>query len=696
MLAVGALSSEPPQSAERLREEPKSEGEESRQWPRFALPIPSSFWNAIEEDLRLFLFEELSVCEAERGRLISNFARWMEAYLAPMAEGPKNFPIHNSSNITLALIKEHVHTIGAQLVQSTMTARPWWVFKDLAKEWEQFIDEIEFFMDIAGERDLHLEKRGVEWILESAILGTSIMEVPYEVDSRNVYRTTADGRGVYPKEVIFHDGPICKHVPLATFWIRLHERDIQKARWCAKRFLYSEVELREKETQGKFFGVDKLLDFYQDPTALDDKVTQKADEILNQKPIRPDRFEIFEIYCSFDVDSDKRFEELHLFFHRDSGVFIGRNFLPYWNGKRPFVKLGYFPRADRFYDEGLAELLEQLQVAVSAIVNRRADNATLANLKMIIKRKIMKNLQPGDPLYSGKIIEANDIWNDVREFSMSEIYPSTINEEQLLRSTAERLSGVNEAAMGAAMPVTRTTAAAQLALLQEQRNRMGLTVSNIRQGFKEIGGLAMDHYFQFGTMGKAVAWMGDRGRVVEAIFNLPARVKQLVQAISMTSPTSLQNRQVKRENAIGMFNLIVQLYEKLLPLAQVMAPEHLGEIVRGMVSSARRFMEDVLETFEVNDPEEILEGIAVFERLLPTPENLGGMDAFAQRAETDQIIASISRVETLLREAERGQNGNNGISPGDQRPRRTAPPEGTSGGSLPGSLFGGESNFNRR
>ncbi len=699
----------PPETAELLDKEPASDREEPNQGPRNVLPIPGELWNREVDAITLFVEEELSVCASEREPMMRNLARWKEAYIAPPPSGPKHFPIYNSSNLTSAVIKEHAHVLIGQLVQSTVTTRPYAYLKDLAAEWEPYIDFLERFTDIAAERDFDYERISTMLTIEAAILGTAIGEVPYEVDERRVYRYTADGKRTYPTSVIFHDGPSPRHIPIGSFWIRMHETDPQKARWCAKRLLFSELELREREAQKKFHSIDKLLDHYAKPeeeidrprdlgSPREDPVRERENEVLDQKPLRPSRIEVFEIFISYDIDRDEnhRFEELRLYYHRDSRMFIGQEFLPYWSGDRGFLKLEFFPRTDRFYAEGLAELLEQIQIAVSAIANRRADNATLANLKMILKRKILKNLQPGDPLYSGKIIEVNDIFNDVREFSLSEIYPSTVSEEQILRSLAERLSGVSEAASGAAMPVTRTTAAAQMALLQEQRNRIGLTTTNIRRAQRRIFQLSFNHYSQFGTNSKGLLWMGEKGRVVDTIFRLPRRVKELVQAVQITTPTSSQNKQVKRESSVAVFNLMMQLSQQLLPLVQMLAPEHLPEVVHGMVKSARYFMGEVLETFDITDPDAVLEGITTLEKLLPAPEDLGGMESFNRRAESSATIDGLSRVEALLREVEATRERQLESSNGDKRGRRTAPPERNGRGGDASILLGGESLFTRR
>lgn len=694
-MAIELVESKEPEGAELLKQEPRTEAEEPQQTTLNPLHIPDEIWKREEERLREWINDELTAAEGERGGMIEKFIRWNKAYDAPLSLVPKNFPIHNASNITAPLIKEHVHTLVGQLVQSTISLKPPVVLEDLAPEWETFVDPIQDFLAAAAERELNWEESGTDWVLEASILGTSILEVTHVVDERKIYRYTADGLQAYPVNVVFHDGPKFRHVPIGSFWIRMFERDPEEARWCAKELTYSLHELQEKQAQGKFANIDKILKYYEEQ---EDDVREAQNRSLDQTSAGvsriPDRFKIFEFYCTYDIDRDGRNEELRLYYHRDSQTFLGYQFLPNWNGKRGFIKLGYFPRVDRFYDEGIAEMLEQIQTAVSAVINRRADNATMANLKMIIKRRMLKTLQPGDPLYTGKVIEANDIWNDIREFSLSEIYPSTVNEEMIFRQIADRLSGTSEAAAGAALPVSRTTAAAQLALLQEQRNRLGLTISAIRKAGQKAWLQAVELYSQFGTNGKAIAWMGERGRQVEAIFRLPRRVTELGMGMRISAPTSTQNSQVKRENLIASFNLTVQLYERLLPLAQGLAPDATAEIARALVSSARHFLRNILESFdEISDPAEILSGLVVLERLLPAPENLGGLESFNRAAQTAEINDRLSRMESLLREAEGTREGNTGVRAGDQRPSRITPPEGNGRQFPGGGLLSGEPLF---
>lgn len=676
-----------------LKEEPPEEADAPIQQTPISAKIPDQIWNPIKDDVRNFVRDEIFLALSERSEFIRKLARWKLVYDAPMPEGPKTFPFFGASALTLPVVKEAVNTLVAQLVQATLTARPRWVLGDLAKEWESFVDEIETFLDIASDRDLELEDTAEPWIIEAAKMGTSVMEVGYEVIEKENYHITADGKSVYPKTIVEKDGPATFNMAIEDFLIRFGESKIDKAKWCGKRFRMSETPILDQEGNGRFDkGTwDKLKPKPAAQTTPD--TTQLQEQIEETEPMQRLEYVFYEIWTTFNIapkGQKPRMTEIVVYYSEDLEQIVGRQFHPYWHGRRPFIKLGYFPVENRFYDQGLCEMLEQIQEAISTRYNQRSDNITLASLKVLLKRKGVRGLQPGDPLYSGKVIEVLDIHNDIRELQLSDVYPSTVNEELILRDYGDRLAGISEATSGSAQPVTRTTASAQLALLQEQAKRIDLTVRSIRKGLNKVGRQTIDLYFQFGVNGKGIAWMGKRGEIVEAVFRLPKRVVELGLAVKVQVPTSLQNRQVKRENSLAMYNLLLNMHKELLPLVQVLTPEGLPSVVQAMVKGSQKFLGDVLETFDISDPEEALAGLTVLERLLPRPEDMGGLEAFTESVASAEVLEKLSGLESLLREAESLRSRDTGIPESGGIPPRLPPPTGEPRNLDAGVLLGGE------
>ncbi len=685
--------------AEVLTERPEDEAEAPQQLRPISRQIPSSLWGPIKDEVATFVRDEIQRAKSERSDFERKLARWKLVYDAPMPEGPKTFPFFGASNLTLPVVKEAVNTLVAQLVQATLTARPYWVMQDLAEEWEPFVDDLQKFMDIAGERDLKIRQKVIPWIIETAKYGTSVIEVGNDVKLRQYYRETADGTGVYPIRRTLHDGPKLYNMSLEDFFIRFGETEIQDARWCGKRLRMNDRSILEEKEKGRFSDITGLVDEesgdkIREPHSVPDPkdIQEKIEET---EPTQRLEHVIFEIWLSWMLpgpDGVNRMTEILVYYSEETQKIIGAQFHPYWHGLRPFIKHVYFPVENRFYGQGLCEMLEQIQEAISARYNQRSDNITLASLKIFLKRKGVRGLQPGDPLYSGKIIEVLDIHNDIREMQIGEIYPSTVNEELMLREYGERLSGINEAILGSGSPVSRTTASAQLALLQEQAKRIDLTVGSIRDGMNEVGFLSIMLYFQYGLNGKGLAWMGRKGMTAEAVFKLPARVVELGLAVRTTVPTSLQNKQVKRENALAQFNLLNTMYGQIIPLTAQLAPESLTDVVKAMVKGSRTFLQDVLETFDSSDPEEALAGLTVLERVLPSAEDLGGLEAFARRVENAEVLEKLSGLEGLLREAESLRDRDTGVPQPRRDPPRLPPATGVAPDVPADIFFGGVDN----
>lgn len=629
-------------------EEAREAEDAPQQTSRLVRQIPEEKWNEVKDEIGLYIQDELTDARSERSEFMRKIARWKEVYRAPPAMEPKHFPIWNASNITIPIVKEGVNTLAAQIAQSVLVARPRWVLKDMAEEWRPFTDPVEDFLDLASDRDMELSKRAVPWIIECVKLGTSVMDVGWAFDRKGIYKYSSDGKKVFKSDMVMRDGPLPVHFPIQDFWIRFDQTDENEARWASRRLWLTEAELRKKRAAGELYGLQKISGQTRITRDLPTRVDQ---EIENTRPVNSDLWEVFKIFLSWDIDGDGQDEELLLHYSLDAREFLSARYFPFWHGRRPIITARYFPVEHRFYAMGVCEMLEELQQTFSDDWNKRADNQTLANASMIIKRKMTKGLMPGDPLYAAKVIETADIWNDIREFRISEPYPSTVTEMQMARKIGDDLIGLSDAQRGSALPVTRTTAAAQLSLLQEQATRISLTTGSIRGSLNELGRLASALYYQFGTNGKALAWMGERGRAVEALFRLPRRVDEIGTALVTETPTSAVNRQVKRENAIALFNLMTQMYQQLIPLVGQVAPEAAAPVIGALVTSAKRFMEDTLNTFDVTDPDEVLAGLTVLERILPSPTDLGGEGDAARLEEQEDLMRRLNSIEAIYEEA---------------------------------------------
>ena len=455
--------------------------------------VPEALYDA--DELKNYLYEEIHLSKAERGAFIDNIEGWQTAYEAPSSDSPKDFPIANAANLIVPVIKENVNTIFSSTAQTIITPKPTWILKDLAEEWMPFQHIVEQFMDLAGRRDLKIDKVLQTLILESVKFGTSVYELGFDFEQGRQYRYTDDGQKVEKRTFTKHMGPKLWPIPLQDFFIRFYEQDIQEAMWCGKRIRQNNRKITANIEAGLYKLKPAFEVMLQGEELHVDDALQNIEELYDQVPNNREDHEIYEMWLSWNLkDGDDALTELQTFISLDPLEVLGVRFNPYWHGKRPFGNMVFFPIEHRFYGDGLCSQLEDLQTEISTIHNQRLDNATLANSSMVLARRASRSLKPGDPLYAGKIIQVNQP-DDVVPFKLGEIYPSTIQNETMTRNYVERLSGQSEANSRGGMPVTRTTAGAQSMLLQEGAKRLDQTIRGYRESIGFIGELTLSLYF---------------------------------------------------------------------------------------------------------------------------------------------------------------------------------------------------------
>jgi hypothetical protein len=137
----------------------------------------------------------------------------------------------------------------------------------------------------------------------------------------------------------------------------------------------------------------------------------------------------------------------------------------------------------------------------------------------------------------------------------------------------------------------------------------------------------------------------------------------------------------------------VQLYEKMLQLTQALAPEAMGPVASAMVKSAYKFMDDALASFEVSNASELLEGIALLQKVLPDARDLGGMESFARDAQQSEIIDQLRRVESMVNEAEGARGGREGLLGSGRLERNVEGAQGLPSRNPPSPILGGESYY---
>src|SRR5205085_10861177 len=102
------------------------------------------------------------------------------------------------------------------------------------------------------------------------------------------------------------------------------------------------------------------------PKTVSEDAKQEKTEPLYWQPYR-----LFELCVRWDVDGDGIDEELIVYYHWESRTLLRKKFNTFKNGRRPYEVFRYKKIEYRFYGEGMAETLEQLQDVISTQHNQR-------------------------------------------------------------------------------------------------------------------------------------------------------------------------------------------------------------------------------------------------------------------------------------------------------------------------------------
>lgn len=655
------------------------------------LPPEIEMEEAQEKRLVQYLISELSSAQSERWEFIRDFARWRAKYRTKFPEFPKDWPLANSSQITIPIIRTAVQTLTSRVYQTVMAAEPLHAIRTKNDEFEDFVVDYEEFLGIYNTEKIDMEDVLDTVVTEAIKLGTAVVEVTTKKDKRAVMTYDPTTRQ-YKKQVKeLYNGPCVHHFPIEDFWSRTGWQDVQKMPWCGKEIRVTWSTIKDMARSGEL-DAEKIDKVWRLPENPGDKTEalKVAEELENREPYDWQEYRLFELSLRWDMDGDGLDEEVILYFHWESRTILRKKFNTFRNGRRPWVIFRYIRVEHRLYGEGMAEILEHLQEEISTIHNQRIDNATVANLQIILVKKLIRGLSPGDRLWSGKIVKADP--EDVGTLRMGEIYPSTTANEQIAKSYAQEISGIGDSATGAAQPVTRTTATAQLSLLEEMNRRFDKPIKSFRKAIKEVGVQITDLFVDYGTAGYARDYLGDeRGANVEKFLADPRTFSPGNASVTIISTKSSVNREVEFQSAIAVMNLCVQTGQQMLELAAgfTQDPAALGELARALVDSIKGPWKKVMQYSDSSNVDEATAVLAVLQRILPAPEDMGGMasaEAAANAATAGGNGASggagqrgngnappddagESRMAALLREAGRGDGRRSPVGAG-RRNRR--------------------------
>jgi len=330
------------------------------------------------------------------------------------------------------------------------------------------------------------------------------------------------------------------------------------------------------------------------------KLQEEVARLSKTEPKWTDVFEVFELWCSFDVDGDGINEEIVVDYHRASKTFLSIRYNWYDDLHRPYRICNFLNVEGIWPGIGICKQVEQLQEEVTTIHRQRLDNATLANMSQIVLRKGM-GYGNGEPIFPGKMWFVDDPTKDIQQFKLSEIYPSSYINEESIVSYYEKRTGANEVILGIPQTGTPGTATSDLTRLAEGNKRFDLVLKNVKRWLSAIGYDVVANYQEFGNQNSHFLIMGEEGIEVERVLNMPSVLVRRGAVIDLTVSDTITNRQVEQQQWLSLFQVVTNYYDRVLALAQLLGPEVFQGVAQKALASGDEALTQLLETFNIVD-----------------------------------------------------------------------------------------------
>ena len=573
--------------------------------------IPGHFFkdNNIDPEVAIaalgsYLHGELHRSEAARHSQERVWEENLRMYEGISRFRQRNTPIENASNLEITLGAMAADAIYAQMVNLIFNISPIVTVQATSARFIEHSKALQTFVERMTPM-LDMRRATENAILDDVKLGTGIIYTPWREMRKKTVVDQVIARG--PKQYA---------VPVEDFFVPGGSYDdLQHERWVAMRYWLTnhEVKIRERDLGWNIEGVQSAGNV--------DRTRQVRERLgrhdgSNQRNAGASNsggelYEIFDVYCYFDIDGDGIDEDLLVTFDRRSQKVLRLRWNPY--ERRPFEVARYQLRQYLFYGLSVIEMLRPFQEGATNLYNHWIDNSLLANSRFWTgPHGAVPNNQL--KIWPNRYLPVSDP-GAIQGVAMADTYTSAPAGLQTTVSFAEKRSGINELSSGGTSMGTRTPGITALATLQKENERFGpafdaaknMVAASVKQAlfrYQEqllAGNLDVENDIMM-LMGEE-----DGALVIEILKN-----KQFDNAIGveLTSSSANVNRETARQNWILLIQTLVSMYEKIIPLAQMIESPETGpltkEASKQLIGKVNELIDRLVRTFDqVRDPGEL-------------------------------------------------------------------------------------------
>jgi hypothetical protein len=554
----------------------------------------------------------------ERKDLETRWQKWRRQRRARPERETRNSPWKNAANITPPLTAQKVNTIFAKEVAAFASKKPPVTVEVSDVRYTEHAEALERFFKrmVESESALDMAKNLQTIFYEQISMGTEIVKVPFLVEKWAFKRKNALSGAVEQVTYTRRQSPVVQPVRLEDFFTRPYWKDLQRAPWIAIRYRYYRHELEQQVAMGAFdqdavnMVVSAPLQAYDDGLVAAQAQRGVSADSLGKTEANQE-FEVYECYLFWDVDGDGISEDVKLWVHPETGALLRSEFNPL--SMRDIVPVIYLHDPDILYGIGVCELTESLQDEVTTLHNMRIDGTTLAMQKVwAARRGLGLKDEEISPL---TVIEMDDPHQDLNVIAFPDVAPSCLSGEMVAKDYADKVTGANDymAGFNDQTVGTAATVGGTMFLAQQANSILNSILQNAEMAISNIYQIAL-----FQCMANKdlldLSFLSQEDQVLlQQIFamnveQIPTQFQFKVEATDIT-----KTEESKKQAYLAMTQTYSMYAEKGFQLLQVMQqvgalqnPQLMADFAQSVFVGSTEFMKNMLEFFDVGDPEEYL------------------------------------------------------------------------------------------
>lgn len=511
----------------------------------------------------------------------------------------RNVPIEGAPNIEVTIGAIAADTIYAQAIDLIfniapfITARAKPKFKN-DREAENNAKVIQKFANhIASSPDAGLRAAIETSILDDVQLGTGITYIPW---IEKVKKTKS--------AKVLSVGPRFYSIPLEDIIIPAGSyTDLDDFPFVALRFYRTLHDLRALSEKNRW-NIDGIQPIHSKSSL---RITREnLARTSEPSNIKGTLYDIYNVYCHFDVDGDGLEEDLLVIWNHSGRKILSVTFCP--NDRRPIEKMVYQARAHLFYGLGVLQMMMPYEEKLSDIHNYATLNILLANARVWVGSE---GLDETMKIWPGKYIQTPNPREDLQALQMADVYNSIWQDQMITMQLANQRVGINDVSRGSDIP-SRTPGITAMSFIQQVNRRFVPAFDSMRNCASGMIRQALYRYQEKLLLGDKraeesileILGYEDGLRVINLLRN--EKFDEEVDVELTASSTSI-NREADKQNSIMLTNILGQYYQRTLELISVAAnpqtPPAVRSIVEKIISSASEVIDRTMRTFDqVRDP----------------------------------------------------------------------------------------------